>query len=138
MLFRNRTGTKGYRAYADKVSIIAEGMVLHGDVESESDIRIDGIVNGSIVCKSRVVVIATGAVYGDVTAPNVDVYGRVSGNIKAAQSIALKAGSEVNGDLETGSLQIEADALLNGRCTMPGPQETAAYRQAGLEKGQLN
>lgn len=103
---------------ADKVSIIAAGMQLTGDIESEGDIRIDGVVTGNVYCKAKVVIISSGKLIGDVQAVNVDVHGTVIGNITARDLLCLKAKCNISGNLTTDKLQIEPNAIFNGSCTM--------------------
>ncbi len=118
--------------YADKVSIIAEGMQVNGDLESAGDIRIDGAVNGNIYCKSKVVIIASGKVTGDIEAVNVDVHGTVHGNVSARDLLSLKANCKINGNLATGKLQIEPNATFNGLCTMTSDEKTSMVTEDGL------
>lgn len=119
--------------HADKVSIIAQGMQINGDIESQGDVRIDGTVHGNIFCKSKVVIIATGKVVGDIQAANADLYGAVKGNVTATQLLSLKSGCIIEGNLTTGKLQIEPNAAFNGHCTMSIETKSAsAVTKEGL------
>lgn len=113
-------------AYAEKVSIIASGMQITGDIEADGDVRIDGVVNGNIFCKSKVVIISSGKVVGDIQAVNVDVHGTVNGNITARELLSLKANCAINGNLTTEKLQIEPNAAFNGHCTMRFEQKSSS------------
>ena len=117
---------------AEKVSIIAAGMQIHGDIESEGDIRIDGKVHGNIFCKARVVVISSGTVQGDIEAVNVDIHGTVNGNITALDLLSLKSKSNITGNLTTDKLQIEPNATFNGLCTMSLPPRPTGVNEMGL------
>lgn len=119
--------------YADKVSIIAAGMQISGDIESDGDMRIDGIVKGNVHCKSKVVVISSGRVIGDIKAVNVDIHGIVDGNVTASELLSLKANSNINGNLTTERLQIEPNANFNGQCTMSaGQRSSSVVNENGL------
>lgn len=132
-MFSKKRDGDNRAAYADKVSIIAQGMHIVGDLESEGDIRIDGIVSGSVFCKSKVVVIATGRVIGDIQAVSVDVHGTVSGNIVAGELLCLKSNCNIQGNVSTEKLQIEPNAIFNGNCTMIfGEKSTSTVDKAGL------
>ncbi len=111
---------------ADKVSVIAAGMQINGDIESEGDMRIDGTVVGSVFCKSKVVIISTGKVVGDIQAVNIDVHGTVKGNITAGELLSLKANCVIDGDLATEKLQIEPNASFNGHCKMSFEQKSSS------------
>lgn len=124
-------------AYADTVSIIAGGLILTGDIESEGDIRVDGTVTGNICCKSKVVIIATGKVCGDIEAVNVDVHGSVKGTITVRELLSLKAHCHIEGNLFTDKLQIEPNATFNGNCTMhyaASPPPTVVTEEGVLQE----
>jgi cytoskeletal protein CcmA (bactofilin family) len=125
MFFTSRVGKQTrVSAHAEKVSIIASGMELTGDIRSEGDVRIDGTVNGHITSKNRVVVSATGIVNGNIEGDNVDVHGTVNGHIRAGQLLSLKSSSAITGNLATGRLHIEPNAVFNGHCTMRGESQS--------------
>ncbi len=105
-------------AIAEKVSIIAGGMQITGNLSAEGDIRIDGTVKGNVFCKSKVVIISSGKVEGDIEALNVDVHGTITGNITAEDLLCLKASCNITGNLTTDKLQIDPNATFNGQCTM--------------------
>jgi cytoskeletal protein CcmA (bactofilin family) len=124
---------KSTEVYADKVSIIAEGLTLSGDIEAEGDIRIDGTVTGNVYCKSKVVIIATGRVIGDIEAINIDVHGYVKGNITTKELLSLKANCRIEGNLRTDRLQIEPNAIFNGQCVMRElPRQTPVVNEDGV------
>lgn len=126
MFSKNQKKDSKAATYADKVSIIAAGMQVTGDVVSEGDIRIDGTVKGNVFCNSKVVIISTGKVIGDIQAINIDVHGFVEGNITAKELLSLKANCKIEGNLATEKLQIEPNATFNGHCTMTFDQRSAS------------
>ena len=116
---------------AEKVSIVAAGMQVSGDLESDGDIRIDGTVRGNVFCKSKVVIIASGKVTGDIQAVNVDIHGSVQGNITARDLLSLKAKCNIEGNLFTEKLLIEPNAIFNGSCTMSFEQKSTVVNEVG-------
>lgn len=96
---------------------IASDTRVIGDVSAESDMRIDGIVVGNVLCKSKVVVGALAHVRGDIDAHNIELAGKVEGNIKVNGTIMLNATSEFEGHLCGEQLIIEPNAVLRGRCS---------------------
>ena len=119
-------------AVADKVSILAEGFQIRGDIEAEGDIRIDGVVYGNVFCNSKVVIIYTGRVEGDIQAVNIDVHGTVIGNITAGDLLSLKASCIIQGNLNTNRLQMEPNAVFNGHCIMELPKARASVQPEGI------
>ena len=99
-------------------SIIASGTSMKGDLNSNGDIRIDGILTGNIHCSAKVVIGANGVVEGDIVGLQADIMGKVTGAIRVKELLQLKGGSTVTGNLYAAKLQIETNANFNGQCHM--------------------
>ena len=113
-------------------SIIASGTTLKGDITSNGDIRIDGTLQGNIICTAKVVIGANGVVVGDVGGQQADIMGKVTGTIKVKELLQLKGGSQVNGNLYAGKLQIEPSANFNGQCHMTAVSNGSSNGISGL------
>lgn len=118
MFVKKNANSRGTGIAAGTVTTIALGTTLNGDVECDSDMRIDGNIIGNVMCKGKVVLGPSAIVQGDMTTVNADVFGTVNGNLKTDDLTCLKAASTVNGNINTGRLQIEANAVFNGQCKM--------------------
>ncbi|MDR2684123.1 MAG: polymer-forming cytoskeletal protein [Prevotellaceae bacterium] len=95
-------------------NMLAVGTKIVGNVSAETDIRIDGEIEGEIVCPSKVIVGTTGIIKGVVNCQNADVMGKIEGKITASDAVSLKATSNFNGDIITKIISIEAGAKFNG------------------------
>ena len=102
------------------INIIGAGTVIEGEVKSNGDIRVDGVIKGSVSSKSKVVVGSTGSIEGDVTCQNADISGSVIGKTTVSEMLFLKANARINGDIQTGKLVVEVGASFTGNCSM-GP-----------------
>lgn len=102
----------------NEVSRIAAGTVFKGELSSPGDIRIDGEFEGKIFSKGRVVVGEKAKVRGDIVCVNVDFCGTMAGNFFVKETLSLKSGCKVDGDLNVKRLQVELDAKFNGSCRM--------------------
>ena len=100
------------------VSRISAGTVFKGEISSPNDIRVDGIFEGRIYSKGRVVVGEKASVKGDIICMNVDFCGTMKGNFYVKETLSLKSGCTVDGDLHVKRLQVELDAKFNGNCRM--------------------
>jgi cytoskeletal protein CcmA (bactofilin family) len=100
------------------VNLISQGTEITGDVKSTGDIRIDGVLNGNMVTKGKVVIGATGRVKGEVECKNSEVSGLIDGKIIVTQLLNLKASSKINGTIITAKLSIEPGAVFTGNCAM--------------------
>lgn len=99
-------------------TLISSGTTLKGDISSNSDLRIDGTIQGNINCKSKIVIGATGVVEGDLEGNQADIVGKVNGNIKTKDLLQLRGECAVTGNIYAGKLQIEPTATFNGQCHM--------------------
>jgi cytoskeletal protein CcmA (bactofilin family) len=99
-------------------TLISAGTTLKGDINSNSDLRIDGTIIGNITSSAKIVIGASGAVEGDVSGTQADIVGKVSGNIKTKDLLQLRGDCIVNGNIHAGQLQVEPTATFNGQCHM--------------------
>ena len=102
----------------NSISRISAGTVIKGEILSPSDIRIDGTFEGKLQSKGRVVIGETAVIKGDIFCDNVDLWGKVEGNLFVKDTLALKEGCTVNGNLHIKKLSVELGAVFNGNCKM--------------------
>lgn len=97
---------------------IAKGSEIEGKIVSEGDIRIDGVLRGSLVCKAKVVIGATGSIEGDVTCVTALISGRLNGTLQVKELLDLRGTANVTGEVQTEKLVVEAGATFNVTCKM--------------------
>ena len=102
----------------NSISRISAGTIIKGEILSPSDIRIDGTFEGKVQTKGRVVVGETAYIKGDVVCENVDLWGKVEGNIYVKDTLSLMEGYSVDGTLNVKRLSVELGATFNGSCRM--------------------
>lgn len=100
------------------INLISNGTEITGDVKSNGDIRIDGLLTGNLTTKGKVVIGPTGKVKGEVYCKNSEVSGAVDGRICVSQLLTLKTDSKITGDIITFKLSIEPGAKFTGNCKM--------------------
>ena len=97
---------------------ITVGTEITGDISSNGDIRLDGVLNGNVNAKGKLVVGESGRVKGVINCKNSDIYGYVEGKINVTELLALKATCEIIGDILTNRLAIEPGCRFTGNCKM--------------------
>ena len=100
----------------NSISRISAGTVIKGEILSPTDIRIDGTFEGRIQSKGRVVVGETAVIKADIVCENVDLWGKVEGNLFVKNTLSLKEGCAVTGNLHIRRLSVELGATFNGNC----------------------
>lgn len=104
----------------EKLNRIVAGTNIEGEIKTDSNIRIDGAVRGTITAKGRLVVGATGTIDGTVICENADIEGKINGQISVNGLLSLKSTARLECDITTKKLAIEPGAIFTGNCTMGG------------------
>ena len=99
-------------------NIIAQGTKIVGTITTNSDIRIDGELEGDLVCKGKIVVGQQGNIKGNVECANAEVMGNINGKMVVSGTLSLKATSKIWGQIKTKILSIEPEAQFTGSCEM--------------------
>lgn len=115
------------------LSIIAAGMSVTGDVETNGVVKIEGTVTGSILGARQVLLGRQGEIKGDVNAREVVLGGRVQGNVRASERVEIQATSVVNGDIVAKSIVVVEGGRINGAVRM---DDAIEGRQPELVKPQ--
>ena len=102
----------------NSISRISTGTIINGEIISPCDIRIDGTFEGKIQSKGRVVIGETAFIKGDIICDNIDLWGKVEGNVFVKDTLNLKEGCVVNGNLNIRKISVELGSTFNGNCKM--------------------
>jgi cytoskeletal protein CcmA (bactofilin family) len=121
-----RTGGNGGEG---TLSIIAGGMRVIGDIETEGVIKIEGRVEGSIRAGRQVLIGRQGEVKGDITTREAVIGGKVQGTVSATERLEVQATSTIVGDINTKSIAVAEGGRINGTVRIADVSE-AAHRQA--------
>lgn len=124
-------------------SILSADMRITGDVVSDGEIQIDGVIEGDIKC-DQLTIGEQARIDGEVVADGVHVHGAVAGQIRA-KSIFLAKTSHVKGDVVHETLAIEPGAYMEGhvrrfdgnKASQPAAAETPAGEKP-TEGGKFN
>ena len=101
---------------ANTVACLPATIEFTGRISGQADLRIDGKVEGPISLQGhRLLVGPTGQLNSEVTANEVVVQGKVTGNLHARDRIEIKNGGSVSGDIHTCRISIEDGADFRGR-----------------------
>ncbi|MGA0415557.1 MAG: bactofilin family protein [Flavobacteriaceae bacterium] len=101
-------------------SRIENSTTIKGEIISEGDFRVDGILEGTIKTAGRVIVGKDGKILGGVSCQNADVEGKIKGNLFVEENLTLKPTCIIEGDVATKRLIVESGATFNATCTMGG------------------
>ncbi|HOG20782.1 MAG TPA: polymer-forming cytoskeletal protein [Salinivirgaceae bacterium] len=102
----------------NSINIICSGTTIKGDITTDGEIRIDGIVEGNLQAKGKVVIGTSGRLTGEITCRSADIQGKVEGKINVNELLSFKNTCVFKGDITTKQLAIEPGATFNGTCQM--------------------
>ena len=111
------------------VNMIGKGTSIRGDIRSDGDFRVDGILHGSIQSNGKIVVGVSGSIEGDINCQNADLSGQVKATIHVKELLSLKSTSKVTGEVYTSKLAIEPGAKFSGTCNMEDEAEIKAQKE---------
>ena len=109
---------------AGGLSIVAVGMTVRGDIESNGTVKVEGTVEGQIEAANQVLVAKGGVVQGDIGAREAVVGGAVHGAVQARDRVEIQAGAVVNGNITTKRIAVAEGGTLNGQIRMNEAGET--------------
>ena len=114
---------------AGKVAMIGQGIDITGDVKADSNLKVEGRIEGRNVQSSQDVEIGeSGTVRANIIAKNVKVAGEVVGDIGGAEKVFIARTGRVQGNIVAPRVQVEEGALLRGSIDM-NPSQAASGKQ---------
>lgn len=111
---------KSFEENPNNLNIISAGTSIEGNIISNGDIRIDGILKGNLSTKSKFVLGNSGNINGEINCKNSEIAGEINGKITVDELLILRSTSKIYGDIITSKLSIEPGAIFTGTCNMGG------------------
>lgn len=94
--------------------LLSRGVSIKGTVKFQSELVIDGEVEGEICSTGKLTVGEHARIRGEINSRSIDVHGMVEGNIIATERCALEAGCTLRGDIEAPRLVVDENATFLG------------------------
>jgi cytoskeletal protein CcmA (bactofilin family) len=101
-------------------SQIAPGCTIKGAIEGQSDLVVDGTVEGQIRTDSDVSIGREGTVKGDVSAKSVRIGGRIVGNVRGSEKVEILDSGRLEGDVVAPRVVLAEGAFFKGKVEMTG------------------
>jgi cytoskeletal protein CcmA (bactofilin family) len=94
---------------------IGRSLVIKGEVSGSESLFIDGRIEGIIsFADHRVTVGRNGQVAANITAKEVVIMGRVTGNVTCTDRVDIRSEGSLTGDVTTHRISVEDGAVLTG------------------------
>lgn len=108
---------------------LSKDVEIKGTITFDSNLFIDGRLEGEILSSGTLTIGENGSVKGDIQAAAVSIHGVVNGNVTVEQRCELKTDAELVGDLKAPRLIIEEGATFVGRSEVT--PKTASIKEGG-------
>lgn len=99
-------------------SLVAAGTVLNGDITFRQELVIAGTVNGSVTCSGEdsgvIRILDGGSFTGEITAPTVEIAGKVDATVTGTNSVSIGSTAQVSGVIRFYKLAISPGAVITG------------------------
>lgn len=123
------------------LSVIAAGMKIIGDIDSNGVVKIEGLVEGAIRGARQLLLGRQGTIHGDIRVQEAIIGGTVVGNISADERVEIQGTSSVQGDVHTKSIVVLEGGVINGTVRMGDTRvrenvEDEAHSRPGLALSQ--
>jgi len=94
-------------------AIIGNGVKVKGEITDADEVQIDGVADITLVT-NNLLVGGTGILKGNITSDNLDVWGKVEGEIKVNGTLTVQDQGEISGNIEYQALQIKLGGKIKG------------------------
>ena len=111
-----------------QISVVAQGTIFKGEIQSDGNIQIFGRAEGALTAKEDIWVAEGADVEATLTARRVIVAGRVSGTVKATSRFEALPQGVIEADVTAPSFVVHEGATINGKLSMQ-QQEITSGRQ---------
>src|SRR5215475_13473917 len=110
----NFSPVKGVGAPLEQATI-GRSLVIKGEVTGSESLYIDGRIEGTVnIAENRVTIGRNGVVAANVSAREVVIMGKVTGNIQCTDRLDIRGEGSLTGDVVTPRLSVEDGAILKG------------------------
>jgi cytoskeletal protein CcmA (bactofilin family) len=117
-------------AASSKVAMVGEGISITGDVSANSNLKVEGRIEGRSVASSQDVEVAeSGVIKASISAKVIRIAGAVAGDISGSEKVVISKSGRVQGNIVAPRVQLDDGALFRGSIDM-NPAEPAQAKKA--------
>jgi cytoskeletal protein CcmA (bactofilin family) len=111
--------TRSVEAKEARVATLGSSILIKGTLAGSEDLTVDGRVEGRIEVPAHAVTIGPNAVItAEIVAKVVTVFGSVKGNITAHDSLDIRRGASIEGEVTCTRISIQEGAAFSGKVAM--------------------
>jgi cytoskeletal protein CcmA (bactofilin family) len=118
---------------------IGRSVVIKGEISGSESLYIDGRIEGTVsFADHRVTVGRNGVVAANITAREVVIMGKVTGNIECSDRVDIRSEGSLTGDIVSQRISIEDGAMLKGAVQVKSSEIKADLKAMSAAAGKSN
>jgi cytoskeletal protein CcmA (bactofilin family) len=116
------------RAKKGGQAVIGATVKIKGEVVSDEDIAVEGLIEGSIVLKNNELLVgSSGRVHADVIAKSIKVDGELHGDVEVSDRIVISSSGSMRGNIQAPRVILEDGAKFKGSIDMDEAAPAKAF-----------
>ena len=116
---------------SSRVAMVGEGISITGDVAADSNLKIEGRIEGRAVTSTQDVEVSeSGIIQASITAKVVRIAGAVAGDINGSEKVVISKSGRVQGNIVAPRVQLDDGALFRGSIDMTPAQKEQPAKAA--------
>ena len=118
---------------------IGRSVVIKGEISGAESLYIDGRIEGTVnFADNRVTVGRNGVVAANITAREVVIMGKVTGNIECSDRVDIRSEGSLTGDIVSQRISIEDGAMLKGAVQVKSTEVRGDSKALSAAAGKSN
>jgi len=118
---------------------IGRSVVIKGEITGSESLYIDGRIEGTVTFKdNRVTVGRNGVVAANISAREVVIMGKVTGNIECSDRVDIRSEGSLTGDIVSQRISIEDGAMLKGAVQVKSTEVRGDSKALSAAAGKSN
>ncbi len=114
-----------------QVAMVGDGISITGDVNANSNLKVEGRIEGRAVSSSQDIEVAeSGVIKASITAKVIRIAGAVAGDISAKEKVVISKSGRVQGNIVAPRVQLDDGALFRGSIDMNPAEPAQASKPA--------
>ena len=135
---QNPAPVKTMTAPIDQATI-GRTVVIKGEISGAESLYIDGRIEGTVSFgDNRVTIGRNGVVAANITAREVVIMGKVTGNIECSDRVDIRSEGSLTGDIVSQRISIEDGAMLKGAVQVKSTEVKADSKGLSAAAGKSN
>jgi len=135
---QNPAPVKTMTAPIDQATI-GRSVVIKGEISGSESLYIDGRIEGTVsFADNRVTVGRNGVVAANITAREVVIMGKVTGNIECSDRVDIRSEGSLTGDIVSQRISIEDGAILKGAVQVKSTEVRGDSKALSAAAGKSN